>query len=200
MNNALRERYPHSKGKIWLVQHCAAISAIAGLLFYAYTMIITGMSDGQNVQGKMSGSHVAVVLFGFVARTSSDSQPGWPTTFAGTSTAREKTPFIPSEPVWPTPELLLLAPFEHNADGWRGMARYGYRSITDHLACLGDVSRWRRLATGARRCSRPSAQVTHAPKRCDSIAFADDASKALNIHRDARGMERGHLQCSTSSY
>ena len=134
----------------------------------------------------MSGTHVVVALSGFVARTSSDSQPGWP--IQRSRTAREKTPFIPSEPVWRTAELLLRAPFEHNADGWCRMARYGYRSWTDHLACLSDVSQWRRLATGARRCSGPSvrpAQVTHAPKRCNSNAFADVASSGLNIQWDA---------------
>ena len=36
-----KERYPHSTVKIWFVQHCAAISVIAEVLFVYYCVYKT---------------------------------------------------------------------------------------------------------------------------------------------------------------
>jgi len=94
-------------------------------------------------------------------------------------------PFIPAEPVWRTTEWLLQGPFEHNADGSRRPAWWGYRSITDCLACLNGVA-YNNGGTKIHWHTSRTAQVTRPLERHNTNAFTDVASNhRMNIHKDA---------------
>jgi len=83
-------------------------------------------------------------------------------TFSGNRGDGEGDPFIPSEPVWRTPEWLLEAPFEHNADGSRRLARWGHRSMTERPACHDDVTGVAGHHIASQRYSRIHYRTSHA--------------------------------------